>query len=467
MNQPTSSMQLSALAPVRRRSGLRLTGQIVVAGGALMATFLATALFLAWSIREELLALIAPAAAEGAAGLQIEALVRTSLAEAPGTIWLPVAVLAAVQLLLLAAFLHRRVGRPARVLLDDVRVITAGNFEHRIELDAGSELGELADHLNLLTSELVRARGELRRYNRSLELGVQERTDELNRRNAELGRAYQAKQEAFETLKTTQMQMVQQERMATLGQLLAGIAHEINNPVNFMVNAIRPLQNNVERIDALLKEHEEALTFGGIEDSISPRPGFQRVMEDIQSSVDLIRAGADRTARIVQNLRTFSRSAESDVRDVRLGEGLDVTLSLLNHLIRGRIEVVKDYDYPEPVQGVQGELNQVFMNLLSNAAQSISGQGTIRLSLKPERGGVLVRVEDSGCGISPANLRRVFEPFYTTKDAPVGTGLGLSISQNIVAKHGGHIQCTSVEGQGTVFEVWLPATQTQRSGDAA
>ena len=467
MDQPTASMQLSALDPVRRRTGLRLTSQIVLFSAALLAILMAVGGVLGDKMSADLVSAIEAAVEREGGSEAIGAAAQAFLLEGPQTMIGVLIGIALGLLAVLALFVHWRLGRPARLLLDDVRIITAGNFDHRIPEGPRDELGELGEHLNLLTSELRRVRDELRRYNRSLERGVQERTDELNRRNAELGRAYQEKDAAFEELKTTQMQMVQQERMATLGQLLAGIAHEINNPVNYMVNAIRPLQDNVERIDALLRDHELSLDQGHAEDSISPRLGFQRVMDDIQQSVDLIRAGADRTARIVQNLRTFSRSAAGEVRDLHLGEGLDVTLSLLNHLIRGRIDVVKDYDYPGPIEGVQGELNQVFMNLLSNAAQSISGRGVIHLAIRPEREGVLVRIEDSGCGIPEANLRRVFEPFFTTKDVPIGTGLGLSISQNIVAKHGGYIQCASEVGRGTVFEVWLPATQGQRSGDAA
>jgi signal transduction histidine kinase len=365
-----------------------------------------------------------------------------------------------VGLLGLTWFVQIRVSAPLRAIVGEVRDLSAGDLERRLDVDRSDEIGDLAQQFNFLATELEGYRDRVQQHARSLEKGVEVRTNALAQRNVELNKAYREKERAFDELKSTQMHLVQQERMATLGQLLAGIAHEINNPVNYMVNAIRPLQANVGRIDELLREHEDALLMAvDEEDSMSPRPDLAQVMADIQQSVDLIRAGADRTARIVQNLRSFSRTSEGDLTQMDLVQGIDVTLSLLNHLIKGRIDVVREFEDVGRIECVQGEVNQIFMNLLSNAAQAIKGSGTIWVRLRAVDNGVEVSVQDDGCGIPRENLARVFEPFFTTKEQPVGTGLGLSISQNLISKHGGEITVASQEGKGTEFVVWLPREQ--------
>ena len=348
----------------------------------------------------------------------------------------------------LGVLLRIRLTVPIERFREDLQIVTRGNLDHKIVAGWHDELSGLADGFNELTDQLKRSRDRLREYNRTLERGVEERTDELARRNLDLNRAYREKEAAYDELRDTQAQMLQQERMATLGQLLAGIAHEINNPVNFMVNAIRPLESNVARIQTVL---------GQLEDG--PSGELSGVMEDINASVDLIRKGADRTANIVQNLRTFSRSEGGEFRVTDLSDGLDITLSLLAHTIKGRIEVVKEYDSMPAVECSPGEINQVFMNLLSNACQAIEGPGTIWIRAEASRDGLSVFIQDSGHGISEDDLARIFEPFYTTKEAGIGTGLGLAITSNIIQKHGGRLEVASVPGETTEFEVWLPLRQ--------
>jgi len=388
-------------------------------------------------------------------------------AEVARTVVLVLAITHVVATAILAVLLRARLTNPLRRIREDVAVVTRGNLDHKIVVGWNDDLSELADGFNQLTEQLKRSRDRLREYNRTLERGVEERTHELARRNLELNRAYREKEAAFDELRGTQAQLLQQERMATLGQLLAGIAHEINNPVNFMVNAIRPLESNVERIrsvlDLMTEQYGEALGRGGGAE-------LEQVMEDITASVDLIRKGADRTANIVQNLRMFSRSEGGGYRLTDLSDGLDITLSLLAHTIKGRIEVVTDYaDMPE-VECSAGEINQVFMNLLSNACQAIEGTGTLWIRYEERDDGLSVFVQDSGCGIGESELTRIFEPFYTTKEAGLGTGLGLAITANIIQKHGGRIEVASVPGETTEFEVWLPLRQDPqrwRTGEVA
>ncbi len=397
--------------------------------------------------------------------LVIAALVSTAMAlvglglmppEARPSATVLYAVVEIVMLGLLWVLLRWRVTNPVRRFQQDLRVVTRGNLDHKIVSGWNDELADLADGFNEMTEQLKRSRDRLREYNRTLERGVEERTHELARRNLELNRAYREKEAAFDELTQAQAHLLQQERMATLGQLLAGIAHEINNPVNFMVNAIRPLENNLGRVQSVLallrEQYGDVLGRGGDHE-------LDQVMSDIEASVALIRKGADRTAAIVQNLRTFSRAQEGDYRPTDLADGLDITLSLLAHTIKGRIEVVRDYEDMPEIECSAGEINQVFMNLLSNSCQAIQGTGTIWIRAEERDGGISVFIQDDGVGIPEDSLARIFEPFYTTKEAGVGTGLGLAITSNIVQKHGGRIEVASVPGETTEFEVWLPLTQ--------
>jgi len=256
-------------------------------------------------------------------------------------------------LIVVALLLHFRLTVPARRLREDIRIVTRGNLEHPIDVAHAAELGALADQFSELTAQLRATRDRLREYNRTLERSVQERTAELNARNLELSRAYREKEHAYVELQTTQAQLLHQERMATLGQLLAGIAHEINNPVNFMVNAIRPLEDNVRRIQGVLQLLIEQ--YGDVLGPVAGRtgsgvPDLDQVMEDIQQSIRLIRTGADRTSSIIANLRTFSRTREEELSLVDLASCLDVTLALLAHETKGRIEVLREY---EPVPAVE------------------------------------------------------------------------------------------------------------------
>ena len=384
------------------------------------------------------------------------------LNEAKTRVFATVGVVFLLCLGVVGLLLHYRLTVPARRLREDIRIVTRGNLDHPIDVEHAAELGTLAQQFSELTAQLVVTRGRLREYNRTLERSVQERTAELNTRNTELSRAYQEKERAYLELQTTQTQMLHQERMATLGQLLAGIAHEINNPVNFMVNAIRPLEDNVRRIQGVLQLLIEQ--YGDVLGPVAGRvgsgvPDLDQAMADIQQSIRLIRTGADRTSAIISNLRNFSRTQQEELSLVDLSSCLDVTLSLLAHETKGRIEVSREYvDVPQ-VECCHGEINQVFMNLLSNACQAIVGSGRLWLRIDPVEEGVRVRIQDSGGGIAPETLPHIFEPFFTTKEAGVGTGLGLAITSNIVAKHGGRIEVASVPGETTEFEVLLPLRQ--------
>jgi signal transduction histidine kinase len=278
-------------------------------------------------------------------------------------------------------------------------------------------------------SERLRSSTEI---NLSLEQEVGRRTAELERRNRELA-------EALEQLRRAQDELVRSEKMASMGRLVAGIAHEINNPVNAIVNTVGPL--------------EEALAPNG---DASP--------EEMRDMIRVVQRGAHRTKEIVQALHNYSRGDDDRQIEVDLERAVDDSLDLLRHQLRQGITVDKRYGDVGRVRGHAGPLNQVFMNLLANAAQAIgeaSGHGKIEITTRRANGEVSVEIRDDGPGIPPEVLPRIFDPFFTTKDVGKGAGLGLSIVHGIVERHGGRIEVASEPGKGTAFTVILPAPNGQ------
>ncbi len=269
----------------------------------------------------------------------------------------------------------------------------------------------------------------------------QRRGEELKRANEELSRL-------ISELRAAQERLVMQAKLASLGQLVAGVAHEINTPLGAVVS------NNdlFLRCFARLRAHVEEL--GLVADPIVARD--LRAVEELG---EVTRTACARITGIVRELRTFARLDEADRKSVDLHEGLESTLVLINHLIKGRIEIRREYARLPPVECHPNQLNQVFMNLLVNACQAIDGEGTITLTSwsEPDAPWVHISVADTGSGIAPENLARIFDPGFTTKGAGVGTGLGLAICYQIVEAHGGHITVESERGKGTTFTVTLPA----------
>jgi signal transduction histidine kinase len=286
----------------------------------------------------------------------------------------------------------------------------------------------------------------------------------LRRRSLrQVAEAYDALNVAHEQLKSAQTQLVTSEKMASLGQLTAGIAHEINNPVNFISGNISPLRENISELAEVLEAYRQA--------ALSPSPALLERAEALrrQVNLDLVRSeigellngmeeGASRTAEIVRGLRTFARLDEDARKPVDLHLGLDSTLALLKGRLR-QIEVLKDYGEIPEVEGYPGKLNQVFMNILDNAIQAMPGGGIVYIQTHLKEGCVEIRIRDTGNGMSEEVRRRIFEPFFTTKSVGEGTGLGLPISLGIVMQHQGNIEVHSQPGQGTEVIIRIPARQ--------
>ncbi|MBE9181164.1 hybrid sensor histidine kinase/response regulator [Oculatella sp. LEGE 06141] len=326
----------------------------------------------------------------------------------------------------------------------------------------------LAEQNALLNQKIVEqatTEAQLQQLNQELEVRVEQRTQELS--------------DFLHQLQQAQLQLVQSEKMSTLGQLVAGVAHEINNPVGFINGNLKCIQEYTHDLlnhlhlyrqkypnpDPEIEEHAEEMD-------------LEFVLEDLPKLAASMQAGTDRIRNISTSLRTFSRSDTSSKIAFNLHEGLDSTLLILRHRLkanemRPEIEIIKDYGKLPLVNCYPGQLNQVFMNILSNAIDALDesshmrsfveieanpNQIMIRTEVSADNQMVKIHIEDNGPGISSEVKEKIFEHLFTTKAVGCGTGLGLSISRQIVVeKHGGHISCDSQPGKGTEFTIEIPA----------
>jgi signal transduction histidine kinase len=297
----------------------------------------------------------------------------------------------------------------------------------------GDEIGRLTFALEEMRRALREKLRSTEEVNLDLERAVQRRTADLAKKNRELA-------ETLGKLTRAQDQLLRSEKMASIGQLVAGIAHEINNPVNAIVNTVGPLAEALESIDrGSPDERAEAA-------------------RDVTDMLRVVRRGAERTKAIVQALHNYSRTDDESVVAVDINRSLEDSLALLRHLLKQSIRVERRYRDVGRIRGHAGQLNQVFVNLLANAAQAVSGREDAEIVIETEgtETGAVVRIRDNGEGISPEVLPRIFDPFFTTKDVGEGSGLGLSIVHGIVERHGGSIEVESEPGVGTTFTVGLP-----------
>jgi two-component system NtrC family sensor kinase len=261
-------------------------------------------------------------------------------------------------------------------------------------------------------------------------------------------------------LERLQAQIIHSEKMASLGQLAAGVAHELNNPAGFLYGNMDILKGYVTQLEKLLASYEKvalAPDASPLIMSLKTEHNSEQIFSDLYSIISDCLEGAERIRDIVQNLRLFSRLDEAEFKQINLSEGIESTIRLLSgYFMSSRIRLHREYDELPPVGCYAGQLNQVWMNLLSNAAQAIADRGEICISTGLEDDWVVVKISDTGSGIPEDQLLRIFDPFFTTKAVGEGTGLGLSISYGIIERHGGTISVASRMGHGTTFTVKIP-----------
>ena len=325
-------------------------------------------------------------------------------------------------------------------------------------------------NLEVATENLQKAKDQLEDYSQTLEQKVEDRTLELKEKNDHL-------HEALQELQHTQTQLIQTEKMSSLGQLVAGVAHEINNPVNFiygnLTHASRYLQDLLHLVDLYERNYPDPLP--EIEGEIEAIE-LDFLKEDFTKILSSMQVGADRIRQIVLSLRNFSRLDEAEMKQVNIHEGIDSTLLILQHRLKDKvgypnIQVIKEYGQLPLVECYAGQLNQAFMNILTNAIDALEDSNRHHSAAEIQdnlntigiytgvtaANQVMIRISDNGSGMTEEVRSKVFDPFFTTKPVGSGTGLGLSISyQIVVEKHKGQLKCISTPGQGTQFVIEIP-----------
>ncbi|MCJ8279712.1 MAG: ATP-binding protein, partial [Rivularia sp. ALOHA_DT_140] len=362
------------------------------------------------------------------------------------TLQLIIAALALLIDVCLAIVLGRTIVNPIKSLQKTTQDFSQGNQKARSNISSKDEIGELANSFNLMAEKLV----------------LREQTNQDQMQQLEI---------ALEKLKQNQSYLIQTEKMSALGQMVAGVAHEINNPVSFVYGNINHSKEYIQDLLKLLQLYQQEYP--------NPTPlitqeieaiDLEFLQEDLPRMLDSMENGAERIAEIVNSLRNFSRLDEAEFKAVDIHKGIDSTLIILankltNKKQKSSIEIIKYYQELPLVECYPNQLNQVFMNIISNAIDALeeSSQDKPKIIIRTQTlpdDSVTINISDNGLGINPEVIENIFNPFFTTKPIGKGTGLGLSISHQIITeKHKGIISCTSTPGEGTEFLITIPIKQ--------
>lgn len=271
--------------------------------------------------------------------------------------------------------------------------------------------------------------------------------------------------ETITRLNETQSQLVASEKMASLGVLTAGIAHEINNPVNFIYTGINSLRKDIDELYEIIEKSNDLIKTAGTPELITgientkSQYDWDELIEIIPQTIEDIKIGAERAADIIKGLRDFSRLDKDARQFFDVHEGLDSSLLLLRNKFKNHIQIVKEYKQLPKIECYPGKLNQAFLNILSNSIDAIEGKGQITIRTFMEKNELKIQVEDTGKGIPEENIEKIFDPFFTTKSVGKGTGLGLSITFGIIKEHEGKIDVKSEINKGTIFTISLPCKE--------
>lgn len=348
-------------------------------------------------------------------------------------------------------------------------VMTTGEIKYvqeRCETERDSEgnaIRSIGTASDITEQKLIEI--ELEKYKNNLEKLVEERTQELEQTNEELSATNDQLKETLDQLKSTQSKLVQSEKMASLGVLTAGIAHEINNPINFVYGGINSLEENLIDVRKVLDAYEQVdATNAEIKipeiQNLKLKLHFDKLMHFVSRSTMNIKKGAERTSEIIKGLKAFSRVDEDKLSLADIHESLDNSLMLFRSQHKDRIEIIKQYGNHSHIKCYPGKLSQVFVNIIANAIHAIKGEGSITVVTskckKNNKDFMEIKIADTGQGISDELINNIYEPFFTTKDVGEGTGLGLSISLGIIEDHKGFMEVDSKVEKGTTFSIYLP-----------
>lgn len=367
-----------------------------------------------------------------------------------------------------AKVLGQRITEPLNDINHMISQIGAGHYQPErptIDIDeinsSAVGLSQMGIDLGEARSELIDAQKSLLNVNSELELRVEERTTELVDANSLLKQDKLQLETLYQQLKQAQMQLLESEKMASIGLLAAGVAHEINNPMTYIIANFVAMQEYCDDLLSLIERQQALVAESALEDSqaLLKEMDFDYMREDIPVLIRQSLEGADRVKQIVQGLRDFSHTGQQDWERSDLRDGLNSTLKVAHNAIKDKAEVIQDFEAIPTIDCLPSQLNQVFLNLLVNAAQSIHEQGVIRIHAYQEQDWVRIDISDNGQGIDPQHIANIFDPFYTTKPVGEGTGLGLALSFNIIKAHNGRIEVDSTPGKGTTFSLWLPIEQ--------
>ncbi|AZR74194.1 hypothetical protein BBF96_12775 [Anoxybacter fermentans] len=345
-----------------------------------------------------------------------------------------------------------RIVRPLEILAQKIRMVARveDDLTERITFKKTyKEVEDLAEATNMVMDSTKRFVKLLEDKQARLEEKNQQLTQQAKKLAAqteELKFLNENLEDAMKQLQDTQIQLVQSERMASLGELTAGVAHEINTPLG----AINSNTDIIEMVIGFLKEELD----------LEHNEKVAQMFDKLKKANDTNKLACDRIIKIVRQLKNFSRLDDAEFQEVSLHDGIESVLILSHNLLKHRIKVHKEFGEIPPVKCFPNQLNQVFMNIIVNAAQAIENNGDIWIKTWAKGDKVFVQIRDNGIGIPPENLHRIFDPGFTTKEKGIGTGLGLSICRKIIEKHNGKISVESEVGKGTAFTIELPINNT-------
>ncbi len=362
-------------------------------------------------------------------------------------------------------------------LFDENNNIIAGvevcrNITDRVSLEEevkgrNFELSQINNQLSEKTTQLQMSLNEKKLIEAKLRKEIEVR---LNTEK-ELQRSHTKLRKTLEKLKQTQVKMLQSEKMASIGHLAAGVAHEINNPTGFVSSNLTTLGKYSEDISHVIKEYRSFANSlknsgQGSEQSLSKRINeiesleltidLNYILNDIEDLISESKEGVERIKKIVGDLKDFAHPGKIDPDYSDINNNIDSTINVIWNEIKYKATVSKEYSKIPKILCYPQKLNQVFMNILINAAQAIEGNGEIKITTKANDNNIIIIIGDTGCGIPKENLLKIFDPFYTTKEVGQGTGLGLNIAYNIIKEHNGSISVDSKLGKGTKFIITLP-----------